>query len=105
MSRYILVPVDGHDETRTVELPPGLVPNLLFDELKREVENKNKLLNLLEKMGRKRISETDDGCISIGDDKVSDINLRRAVIDTCNNKFSERYEDFYNILRKCGITF
>ena len=104
MSRYILLPVSDGDPV-SITLPGGLITNDLYDELKHKVINKTKLKWLLEQLAYNQISEADQGGIEYQDKNVSDVILREALIDTCNNEFFEKYEDFYKLLRKCNITF
>ena len=105
MSRYLLMPVDDEKESITVEIPEGLICSTMFDEIKHKVINKKKLRWLLQQLAKNEISESDDGQITLQDKKVSNVNLREALIDTCNSEFFEKYEDFYELLRKFDIVF
>ena len=104
MSRYILVPV-GEGDVINVSIPKGLVCNIMYDELQDKVADKPKLKMLLEKLACNQISESEDGFILRREAEVSDIILREALVDTCNNRFFEKHEDFYTILRSIGVTF
>ncbi len=104
MSRYILVPM-GEGDVVNVSIPKGLVCNIMYDELQDKVTDKPKLKMLLEKLACNQITESEDGRILRKEGKVSDIILREALIDTCNMRFFEKYEDFYTILRNIGVTF
>jgi hypothetical protein len=104
MSRYILVPVDDGD-CISLSIPQGLVCNEMFEDLKNKVMNKKKLKTLIQELASNLISESEDGCITRKDKKISNVKLRDALIDTCNSEFFEKYESFYKILRDLGITF
>ena len=105
MSRYLLMPIDNDKEAITVEIPNGLVCSTMFDELKDQVLNKKKLRWLLQQLVKNNVSESEDGFITHKDKKVSEVILRDALVDTCNSEFYEKYEDFYELLRKFDIIF
>lgn len=103
MSRYLLVPVDDGEE-RGIMLPKGLMVNTIYDNLKDSVSNKKLLKSLTKEMSRKGIDEDESGCIVCKDTTVSNLNLRKVLADTCNNRFSKNNEQFYQILRDNNIT-
>ncbi len=118
MSRFILVPAKAHDsdnsdtflliptegingQIKNVDLPKGLVPNFLR---KQGVKDRKLLGNLLIKMSKAEIGRSKDGLLTIGS-KVLDTKFDDFVLDSCNGKFLECYEDIYCVLRRNGITF
>ncbi len=104
MSRYILLPVFEGDPM-TIKLPPGLVTNELYDSAKDKVSDREKLKWLIQSLARNNISATWNGNVCYKDTELNNVNLSEVVTDCCNNKFYEKYEKFYDILRKCNITF
>lgn len=106
MSRYILVPVEGDDKDNIpVTLPDGLVYDELYEELQSKVDDIKKLKRLLKTLFENGVEEGDEGSIIHQGQKISNILLRDAVIDTCNSKFYEKYEMFYKLLRKFKVIF
>lgn len=105
MSRYVLMPVEDGGSPVTLPLPDGLLVNDLFDELKKEVADKERLGNIIKQMALNDISEYQDGNIALKNSKVLNINYRNAIIDICNNRFIEKYEEFYEFLRNFDIVF
>lgn len=104
MSRYILVPVEDGNNL-SISIPKGIVCNVLYDELSPKVKNDQRLDWLLKQLAVNFIMEDDDGVMTVKDQRIPDINLREALIDTCNDKFLQKHEQFYSILRKFNITF
>lgn len=107
MSRYLLIPADETSaDIKTVTVPEGLIFNELYINLRDKVINKSKLKMIADCLARNEISETEDGAILHRDKKVAEgFNLRDALIDTCNNTFLEKYEQFYKLLRMFDIIF
>ena len=107
MSRYLLIPTDETNaEIKTIMVPNGLIFNELYTNIRHEVINKSKLKMIAECLARNEISETEEGAILHKDKKVAEgFNLREALIDTCNNNFLEKYEQFYKLLRMFDIVF
>ena len=107
MSRYILLPVDNaNSEAKTITIPDGLVFNELYVDLRPKVINKSKLKMITDVFAKNEISEADDGSILQRDKKIAEgFSLKEALVDTCNNKFLEKYERFYKILRMLDIVF
>ena len=107
MSRYILFPADDDSkDVKTIRVPEGLIFNELYMDLRDEVINKSKLHMIANTLARHDITESKDGSIMQGDEKIADgIDLRAALIDCCNGIFHMKYEKFYEILRKCDIVF
>jgi len=100
---YVLVPTDGfHGEPKAIKLPKGLNPN---KELFKNVKNKKKLKKLLLRLSRTEISRTKDGLVADKNTVLHNINFTDAIINSCNGKFFESYEEFYCLLRKFGIIF
>lgn len=103
MSRYILVPVED-GEMKTVNIPPQLIVNSLYDELSSEVTDKQRLKWLTIQLAKNRISEDDDGSVTCKDRCLFDLKLRTVVKDICNHKYFEEYEPFYSFLRNVNVT-
>ena len=117
MSRYILipnlqdnsindiiyvVPTEGiTDHIRTVELPKGLLPRITNT---KQIKSDKKFINLLFKLSKTNIGRNKDGLMTIGS-KVLDTKFDDFVINCCNGKFKDDYENVYCILRNYGITF
>ena len=100
---YILMPTDGfHGEPKEIKLPKGLNPN---KELYKNVKNKKKLKKLLLRLSRTDIGRTKDGLVADKNTVLHNINFTDAIINSCNGKFFESYEEFYCLLRKFGIIF
>ena len=113
MSRYILFPekqdgifalypVDSNESVKHIRLNKEL-----FDGYRvfKRVYDPEKLVNLLYRIIQKTdISRTKEGLIS-DENKNLLISYDDALIDSCNSKFNKKYEQFYCILRKFGITF
>ena len=100
---YVLVPTDGfHGEPKDIKLPKGLNPN---KELYKNVKNKKKLKKLLLRLSRTDICRTKDGVVADKNNVLLNINFTDAIINSCNGKFFESYEEFYCLLRKFGIIF
>ena len=100
---YVLVPTDGfHGEPKEIKLPKGLNPN---KELYKNVKNKKKLKKLLLRLSRTDIGQTKDGFVADKNAVLHSINFTDAIINSCNGKFFESYEEFYCLLRKFGIIF
>ena len=100
---YVLVPTDGfHGEPKEIKLPIGLNP---IKELYINVKNKKKLKKLLLRLSRTDIGRTKDGLVADKNTVLHNINFTDAIINSCNGKFFESYEEFYCLLRKFGITF
>ena len=104
MSRYILLPVTDGDPV-SIKIPPGLVSNELYDTVKDKVANREKLKWLIQSLARNDISAAHNGNVCYRDIELNNVNLNEAVTDCCNNKFFEKYEKFYELLRTCSITF
>ena len=102
MSRYILFPADdSNNDMKTITIPEGLIFNELYMDLREKVINKSKFKMIADTLARHDIAESKDGGILQGDKMIArDIDLRAALVDTCNSEFFEKYEDFYKILRK-----
>lgn len=98
MSRHILVPVEG-GEPQQIEIDS----NLLVNNLSAKVTDKKKLYWLLKTLAEKGIEETQDGGVKYRERRLSDIKFKEMVISTCNNVFTEEFEEFYVILRKLGV--
>ena len=104
MSRYILLPVsEGHP--LTIKMPPGLVSTELYDSVKDRVTDREKLKWLIQSLARNSISAASNGNVCYEDTELDNVNLNAVVEDCCNNKFHEKYEKFYELLRSCNITF
>ena len=115
MSQYFLVPHDNKRfsltpveenisfEKDSIEIN---LPHLLFKQTKTtiKVKNKKRLLDILRKINRSNIKRNKNGLIE-ENGKIIPISFDDAVISICNKKFSHRYEKFYALLRKKGITF
>ena len=100
---YVLVSIDGfHGEPREIKLPKGLNPN---KELYKNVKNKKKLKKILLRLSRTDIGQTKDGLVADKNAVLHNINFIDAIINSCNGKFFESYEEFYCLLRKFGIIF
>ena len=111
MSRYILLPGESKDtfmlvssedvyQTHTIELPDELYDMNIFNNVK----NRNRANNLLYRICRSEISKTMDGFVKNGKTKCA-LRFDEAVITCCNNTFKDFFEEFYCILRRCGIIF
>lgn len=98
MSRHILVPVEG-GELRHLEIST----DLLVNNLSTHVKDKKKLSWLLKTLAEKGIEETRDGGVKYKEHRLSDIKFNDMVISTCNNMFTEEFEEFYVILRRLGV--
>ena len=100
---YVLVPTDGfHGEPKEIKIPKGLNP---YKELYKNVKNKKKLKKLLLRLSRTDIGRTKDGLVADKNIVLHNINFIDAILNSCNGKFLESYEEFYCLLRKYGITF
>ena len=106
MSRYLLVPVDGLEkESKVVTIPNGLVVDP-FEELYQHVRDKELLKNLLIKLYEFGISEDHtSGYVKHKDKVLEGVKFRDALLDSCNGKYLECYESFYELLRKFDIVF
>ena len=96
------------DETKdnvSITVPEGLVNDEIYEGLKNEVMDKKKLRRILKTMFTNGVEEGEDGCIIYQDERMPDISLRDALMDTCNGKFCEKHEIFYKLLRKFNIVF
>lgn len=98
------MPIDEGDQM-TIKIPPGLVCNTMFDEMKEKVDDKMRLKWLLKQLALNCVTEDDDGVMVCKDRREPDVNLRDAIVDTCNNRFLEKNERFYKILRDFNVTF
>ena len=116
MSRYILVPGNESLETKgnnTCLLIPteGLgeeikyteIPNTLVPSLQNEKSSKM-LDKLMLKISKANISRSKDGLVTVGS-RIMNTKFDDFVLDCCNGRFSECYEELYCLLRKNGITF
>lgn len=103
MTRYILFPADDEGDVKYTQLPKNLVSNDIYEGIKQRVKDRIKLKAILKQLAKNGISESENGGIMLGDDQFSNINLRSALVDTCNNVFYEKYEQFYELLRKLEI--
>ena len=100
---YFLVATEGfHGGAKELKLPKGLNPN---KELYKNVKNKKKLIKLLLRLSRTEIGRTKDGLVADKNNVLHNVNFDHAIINSCNGKFFESYEEFYCLLRKLGITF
>ena len=111
MSRYVLLPSETKNsfvlvscedlnQTHTIELPENLYDMNIFNNVNnRSVANK-----LLYRICKSEISKTMDGFVKNGNTKCA-LRFDEAVITCCNNTFKEFFEEFYCILRRCGIIF
>ena len=104
MSCYILVPVEDGTEL-SINLPKGLVCNILYDDLESKVKDVDRLQWLVKQLALNVITEDNDGVMLIKDKRIPSVNLREALVDTCNDKFLEKHEQFYTILRKFDVVF
>ena len=104
MTRYILYPVT-EGESRSLKIPPGLITNDLYDEVKDKISDTRKLNWLLESLAKNDVSASVNGNVTYKGAEIEGGNLRDAIIDSCNNVFLEKYESFYKILRSCNIVF
>ena len=104
MSRYILVPVDDGD-IRNLIVPNGIVCSNVYESLKCKVKDVKKLKSLIKDLSKNEISEGEDGSVVCRDINLKSINLRDVLRDICNSKFHEKYEEFYEMLRKFDIIF
>ena len=111
MSRYILLPGELKDsfvlvsnkdcfQTKTIELPNELYSMNIFEKVK----NRNKANALLYRISTSKISRTLDGFIK-DKNNVCTSKYDEGIINCCNNRFKESFEEFYCILRKYGIIF
>ena len=105
MSRYILVPVSESTGKQSITIPDDLVTNDLYEDIKPDVINKKKLKDLIIQLAMNSVEEAENGGIMWKDKHFSNVNLRQALIDTCNSEFLEKHEDFYRLLRKFDIVF
>lgn len=103
MSRYILIPVDD-GEAKTLDIPPGLIVNSLYDNLSSKVADKKRLKWLTIQLAKNRISEGQDGGITCKDRCLFNFKLRTVVKDICNHRYLEEYEPFYKFLRSVNVT-
>ena len=104
MSRYILVLVEDGTEL-SINLPKGLVCNVLYDDLESKVKDVDRLQWLVKQLALNVITEDNDGVMLIKDKRIPSVNLREALVDTCNDKFLEKHEQFYTILRQFDVVF
>ena len=113
MSRYLLVPeVKGEEEDKVVLIPmEGITePNKLVILPARLAISPPPVMNstfgrtLLIRLAKTNIGRSKDGLVTVGK-RIMKINFDEAVADICKGRFSEKYEDFYTILRQQGITF
>ena len=111
MSRYILLPgatknlfvlvsTEDLNQTLTVELKEELYDMDIFNTVK----NRNTANNLLYRICKSNISKTMDGFVKDGNNEC-DLRFDEAVINCCNNIFTECFEEFYHMLKKYGIVF
>ena len=104
MSRYILVPMDDDGaQVKSLALPAGLVCNNVYDNLKHNVKDVQRLKSLISKLASNQISESEDGTVICRDRQLKGIKLRDVLKDICNNKFRAKHEDFYEMLRGFNI--
>ena len=97
--RFLLMPTEGlTEEAKSIELPGGLVPRLYTGRSKKMIDN------LLVKISKANISRSKDGLVTVGS-RVMGTKFDDFVLDCCNKKFSECYEELYCLLRENGITF
>lgn len=105
MSRYLLVPVDGfEDETKKITIPDGLVVNS-YNNFYDHVRDKDMLKSLLLRLSKSEIFPNDRGLVKHKDNVLDGIVFRDVVIDSCNGRYLECYETFYELLRSVGIIF
>ena len=102
-SRYFLIPVEGFNQSvQEITLPINLdVHNKLFSE----ANDIKAFKNLLVKISKTRIQRTKDGKIYDNNNNNINVDYDRAILDSCNDNFSNDFEEFYCILRQHGITF
>ena len=114
MSRYILVPGGESSEGKNISLlipTEGLgeeikyteIPNALIPRLQNGKSSKT-LENLMLKISKANISRSKDGLVTVGS-RVINTKFDDFVLDCCNGRFSECYEELYCLLRKNSITF
>lgn len=101
-SKYFLIPVEGFNQSvKEISLPHNLgVHNKLISKAK----NIRAFKNLLIKLSKTRIQRTKDGIIRDNNKSVN-VDYDKALLDSCNNRFSLKLEEFYCLLREHGITF
>ena len=106
MSRYLLVPVDSlKKESKEVIIPNGVVVDP-FEDLYQHVRDKELLKDLLIKLFKFGISEDHNlGYVKHKDKVLEGVKFRDALLDSCNGKYLECYESFYELLRKFDIVF
>ena len=111
MSRYILLPTDEfnicklipcdgiNDQEKQVSLLSELNP---FDDVYKKILNKKRLSKLALKISKSKIFVNSNGNPTDGYITL-DIDFNNAILDLCNNLYSDYYESFYVMLRKHGI--
>ena len=108
MSRHILIPASetgmSHlidvtsNELKTIRVPVGIYEPDMF----KRVHDTRKLRNLLIKISKTGISRSKEGAICHDGNKF-DISHDKAVVDSCNGNFKEKYEPLYSILGRSGV--
>ena len=99
---YFLIPVDGFSQSmKKVTLPANLCP---YDWIFLKVDDTERLKKLLIKLSKTEIQRTKDGLVIDNNDSIM-IDYNDAMVSSCNNSFSSKFENFYCLLRKHGITF
>ena len=98
---FRLISTEGLSEQVTnVDVPIGLIPRLY-----NEHDAQSRVLDkLMIKFAKANFSRSKDGLVTVGS-KVMNIKFDDFVLDCCNGKFSQCYEELYCLLRKNGITF
>ena len=100
---YFLIPTEGfHGEPREVQLPNGLNP---YEELYKKIKNKKKFKKLLLQLAKTDIGRNMNGVVIDKRNILHGISFNDAILNSCNGIFLDSYEEFYRLLRRCGITF
>lgn len=100
---FILTPTEGFQkQSREIQLPKGLMS---FKKLCAQVIQKNRMRKLFLQLNKSDIHRNKDGHVCCRNITLDNVDFVSAIMDSCNGVFKEKYEDFYCLLRRCGITF
>lgn len=106
MSRYLLIPVDDSGgQSKEIMIAEGLVDDSSYKDLYNHVSDEKKLKTLLNKLSNIGLVQDRLGFVKHKDTVLEGVKFRDAVIDSCNGRFLDCYEPFYELIRKFGIVF
>ena len=100
LNTFNLIPIDSSLQEQEITIPDGLfVDKGIFDR----VQEKEFLKLLLLKISRTPIFRSENGQVK-NNNTCMNISFDNGVISCCDN-YEKKYDEFYNVLKKYGITF